>query len=146
MPFEQYMKQRLFRPLKMRNSTVDSNEILSNQKRAIGHMTGMAKMSPIWSMIGAGLVYTSAADLARFVQLHLNKGTLEGERFLDESLIDAMYTPHGYPGATEPADAYYGLGLALSKLTGELQDETIKLFSDDTTKTFVLERRNNKGA
>jgi CubicO group peptidase (beta-lactamase class C family) len=116
MPFKQYIKQRLFRPLGMHNSTVDSDEILSNPSRAIGQMiVGIAKVPPIWSMIGAGLVYTSAADLARFVQLHINKGTLEGKRLLDGSLLDAMYTPHGFSGTTEQPDGYYGLGIVIDR-------------------------------
>ncbi len=39
-----------------------------------------------------------------------------------------------------------GTALAIYSFWILLQDETIKLFSDDTTKTVVLERRSNKGA
>ena len=116
MPFEQYMKQRLLCPLGMRNSTLDSNEILCNTDRAIGHMIGIAKGPSIFPMLGAGGIYSSAADLARFVQLHIKKGILEGKRFLDESLIDAMYTPHGFEGAAEHPDVYYGPGILIGRM------------------------------
>lgn len=112
MPFEQYMKERLFRPLGMPNSTIDSKEILSNSDRAIGHEFGLVKLPPVLPLIGAGGVYTSSADFAKFVQLHINKGTIEGKRILDDSLIDAMHTPKGVIGHP---DHYYGLGIHIDK-------------------------------
>ena len=48
--------------------------------------------------------------------------------------------------AIDLLDIPTGTALAIYSFWVLLQDETIKLFSDDTTKTVVLERRNNKGA
>jgi CubicO group peptidase (beta-lactamase class C family) len=114
-PFEQYMDEHVFGLLRMHNSTVDSNEILSNSDRAIGHTIGIAKNPPTLGLLGAGGVSTSAADLARFVQMNINKGIVQDKRFLSESLIDAMYAPHGYSGANEPPEAYYGLGIGIER-------------------------------
>ena len=114
-PFEQYLKERIFVPLKMSNSTLDKNEILSNPDRAIGHMIGIAKFPSTHSLLGAGGVFTSAADLARFVRLHINKGTLEGKRLLDDSLIDGMLAPHALIDDSEDEDYYYGLGVIIGR-------------------------------
>jgi len=113
--FEQYMEERVFGPLGMYNSTVDGKEILSNSDRAIGHTIGIAENPPTHGLLGAGGVSTNAADLARFVQMHINKGIVEGKRFLSESLIDAMYTPHGFAEANESPEAYYGLGIGIER-------------------------------
>ena len=39
-PFKDYLKERLFTPLGMSNTTADRQEILDNSERAIGHMMG----------------------------------------------------------------------------------------------------------
>jgi len=112
--FEQYMKERIFVPLSMPNSTVDMNEILGKSDRAIGHTVGIAKNPSAHCLLGAGGVWTSAADLARFVRLHINKGTLEGERLIADSLIDAMLAPRALIDDSED-EQYYGLGIIIGR-------------------------------
>jgi len=113
-PFEQYMAERVFGPLGMTNSTLDINKIHSNSERATGHMIGIAKHPSTHGLLGAGGVWTSSADLARFIRLHINKGTLEGKRLLDESLIDAMLMPNALIDDSQ-GKHYYGLGIIIGR-------------------------------
>jgi CubicO group peptidase (beta-lactamase class C family) len=126
MPLGQYIGQRLLRPLGMPNSTLDSNEILRNEERAVGHMIGIAEGPIVFPMLGAGGVYSSAADLAKFAQLHINKGRLDDKPFLDESLMDAMYMPHGFEGTAEHPDVYYGSGILIGRKERE-EPESVDL-------------------
>jgi len=117
--FDQYLKEHLFIPLGMYRSTVNI-KCLSNEKTASGYKRGLFGlkvpnrfMSP---PIGAGGVYISAVDLAKFVQFHLNKGRVGNIQFLDKELLDEMYAPR-----TRVADpeVYYGYGIFIKNKTSE---------------------------
>jgi len=115
-PFEQVMADRVFRPLGMLNSTLDPNEVRSNTNRAIGHMIGIAEHPTAHGLIGAGGVWTSASDLAQLMRLFLNEGTVDGKRFLDESLIDTMLTPNAVINKPEDEDKLlHSMGIVFSK-------------------------------
>ena len=88
--FVEYMKARLFDPLDMPNSSVDMEFIRQNQNRAIGHTPHIRKETLEMPMIGAGGVYTSAKDLAKFVQFHLNWGKVSDHSILNRKYIESM--------------------------------------------------------
>jgi len=105
-PFAKYVEEKVFTPLNMPNCTLDTEFIRNHPNRAVGHMQ-YVKQIPLamdvpW--VGAGSVYASARGLARFVQFFLNRGKVDGQIILDESLITSMYTP-SLPNKD------YGLGL-----------------------------------
>jgi CubicO group peptidase (beta-lactamase class C family) len=85
-PFEDYLKERLFTPLGMSHTTADRKAILADSERAIGQMTGMAKVPAVHPALGSAGVYSTARDMARFVQLHINLGTLDGRPFVERAL------------------------------------------------------------
>jgi len=116
-PFELYLKEKLFSPLGMAGSTADRNAILEDHERAVGHTGGIAKMTAVYPALGAGGVYSTARDMARFLQLHINRGTVDGRRFLDRALMDAIYRPAGL-ARTDP-NVYYGFGVFLDKRSPE---------------------------
>ncbi len=90
-PLAQYMREKVFDPLSMSNSSMDMDAIKANPHSAIGHTSGIKKLPVEVSMLAAGGVYTNATDLCRFVQFHLNRGRVGGTRLLDERLLDRMY-------------------------------------------------------
>ena len=93
MAFSEYLDEKIFRPLSMSSTTVNAKRILENPNRAIGNVFGMKQLPAIVPMIGAGGVYTSAEELARFVQFHLGFGKYGEKQILKtEHLID-MYKP-----------------------------------------------------
>ena len=121
-PFEQYLQDRFFAPLGMSNSTADRMEILKDSQRAMGHMTGMSRMPVVYPAVGAGSIYSTARDMARFLQLHINQGTLDGRRFLDRSLMSTIHGPVGI-ARTDP-NVYFGFGVFVDKRSPE-RKETI---------------------
>jgi CubicO group peptidase (beta-lactamase class C family) len=94
-PFEQYMTERLFRPLGMSNTALGPESELKLKDRAMGHERGFKKPRKANILLGNSGVCTSARDLSRFVQLHLNRGKIDGKTIVSESLLDfdVMYKP-----------------------------------------------------
>jgi CubicO group peptidase (beta-lactamase class C family) len=98
MPFVQYVQEKVLDPLGMKDSTLDVKRIRSTPTRAIGH-TAANPFRP-WVdflLIPSGGVWTTAADMARYLQFHINRGTLGDDLLLREDLAETMYTPPNMP-------------------------------------------------
>ncbi len=96
MPFEAYSQQALFEPLGMdRTSWFLSG--LSGQPIAFPHVReGNAYETlphPGFPDYPAGQLRTSVGQLARFLQMIQNGGSLGGERILEAATVSAMLTP-----------------------------------------------------
>ena len=77
------------------------------------------------SIAPAGSINSSVLDIARFVQLHLNRGTLGDERIVSEAAIAEMHSPQivggaaPYPAVTGFSRHWaYGLGWWVSEYRG----------------------------
>ncbi len=108
-PFEQYLEEKVFSPLGMVNSTADRDRILKTKDRAMGSMIAMSRVPAVYPALGAGGVYSSARDMARFLQLQMAEGVVDGKRLLPDASIRAMQRPTGIL-STDP-NVYYGNGL-----------------------------------
>ena len=75
------------------------------------------------SVMAAGAINTSVADLANWMRLHLGKGEFGGERLLPATLIDALHAPrvlyNTQPEFPEYGDAHYGLGFRSQSYRGD---------------------------
>ncbi len=86
--FEEYVKQRIFDPLEMKNSSLDFVEIEKNKNRAVP----ISGKYPLYiPMLGAGAEYMSLNDMVNYIQFFLNNGVVDGKRILREDLIKEMY-------------------------------------------------------
>lgn len=124
MPFDQFLKTRVFTPLGMN----DTYFYLPSEKRSrlvylYDMRDGMAKVSgkiqdnvdPQYPALegtyfsgGAGLSST-AEDYAKFLQMFLNKGEFNGVRILSRKTVELMLTPQLQP----PLNNQVGLGFGL---------------------------------
>jgi CubicO group peptidase (beta-lactamase class C family) len=107
--FEAYMEKNIFVPLGMKNSSFDAEVVRQNKNRAIGHSKPYEKIPVAIPMIPAGSVYSSAEDMAKFIQFHLNRGKFNNKSLLKPDLIDEIYT---IPFPLEGQEAGYALGIA----------------------------------
>jgi CubicO group peptidase (beta-lactamase class C family) len=107
-PFIEYMREELFEPLGMTNSTYDQRYVMENRIFAKGHSRGYKAPQAIIPMIPAGSVFSSAREMARFVSFHLSGGMVNGKRILDEALLKEMYRPQ-FPVKNQVGG--YGLGI-----------------------------------
>ncbi len=116
-PYQNYLQEKLFVPLGMKNTTADLQKVRANPQRAVGHMMGMAKMPAGYPALGAGGLYSSVNDLARLLQLHISLGTRDGCSFLDPSLVETIHAPVGI-AKTNP-NVHYGQGLYIDTRSPE---------------------------
>jgi CubicO group peptidase (beta-lactamase class C family) len=105
MPFDRYLQERIFAPLRMADTGF---EVPANKRGRIADMTTTdadgklqlartvpppgERMNPFLS--GAGGLYSTASDYARFAQMLLNGGQLEGARILGRKTVELMRQNH----------------------------------------------------
>lgn len=104
MPYEGFLKQRVFDPLGMKDTTFyPSTEQM--QRAAITYEKKEDKLSAVaTSIIGppknakfpipAGGLYSTASDLANLYQMMLRRGTAGGTRILSEKSVELMTQTH----------------------------------------------------
>ena len=104
MPYEQFMEQRLFKPLKMKDTTfwpsAKQVQRLAKSYKANAAKNGLEETTvtqlryPLTDRsrepMPAGGLFSTASDVARFCQMILNGGTLDGKRYLSESAVKQM--------------------------------------------------------
>jgi CubicO group peptidase (beta-lactamase class C family) len=110
-PFPDVVRDSLLSPLGMDRSTFDRTLVRAADNRAVGHSGSVTQ--PVDSpMTGAGGLWASAADLARFLRFQLGAGTVDGRTLLDGALMEQMRT---VPEPRAAAPAGYALGVARSR-------------------------------
>ncbi len=96
-PFEQYVQEHIFAPLKMTHSTFyqpvpkGMEKLPSDGYR--GDTTKPAVGFEIFNPVGAGGLSSTAADMGRFGQALLHGGALEGVQILKAETLAQMWTP-----------------------------------------------------
>ncbi len=92
MPFEQYVKEKVLDPIGMDSSSLDMTVIEGIENRAIGHSDNGEILPLRIPMIPSGGVYSTARDMAKYLQFHINKGVINGRRVLRADLMEEMHT------------------------------------------------------
>jgi CubicO group peptidase (beta-lactamase class C family) len=98
--------------------------------RGVGVVTGMHDPARVrrWEAGGSGMIST-APDYARFLQMLLNGGTLDGRRYLKPETVALMTKDHVGPGSGVKRDYYYfpgagsGFGYGFAVRTQALASE-----------------------
>jgi len=123
MPYEQFMDQRLFKPLGMKDTTFwpDSKQVrrLAKSYKPNAAKNGLEETTitqlryPLTDRtrepMPAGGLFSTAADVARFCQMMLNRGELDGRRYLSEAAVAQMTTRQ----TPDTVKEKYGLGLSI---------------------------------
>ena len=107
-PFPAVMHVRLLAPLGMNHSTFDRATVRATKDRAVGHSDSLAAEPVDIPMTGAGGLWTSAADLAKFLRFQLGDGTVDGRPVLGAAQMAEMRT---VPAPHAGAPAGYALGV-----------------------------------
>ncbi len=112
-PFPEWMRQNVFEPLGMRNTVVRAAPSQIVENSAQGYIPepegGYRDASDLGGAMGAGGIYTTLSDLARWVE-NLETGELGGR-----GVIEAMTTPYVL---TTGDTTEYGFGLFIDELRG----------------------------
>jgi CubicO group peptidase (beta-lactamase class C family) len=120
MPYEEFLDQRLFKPLGMKDTTFwpDESQLarLAKSYKPGANKTGLEETTitqlryPLNDRkrqpMPAGGLFSTAADVGRFCQMILNGGTFEGKRYLSVAAVKEMTSKQTPAALKDP----YGLG------------------------------------
>ena len=110
LPFHEYVKKKLLDPMGMEASTFNMKKIKADSRRAAGHDGSGSALPVEIPMIPSGGFYSNAAELAGWVQWHLNGGKIDSKPFIAAGLFQQMYDiPNRLPHQTSG----YGLGTGI---------------------------------
>jgi CubicO group peptidase (beta-lactamase class C family) len=133
MPFDQFLRKRLFEPLGMKDTWFflpedKASRLVSVQKPEDGKWVRFPKTFydtdyPVtgakkYFAGGAGLSST-AKDYATFLQMYLNGGELNGHRILSRTTIRAIMGNQNHKVWGPDAESYYGLAFSVTTKRGE---------------------------
>jgi len=112
-PWRTYMEQRVYDPLGMKHTSSRVRPGLENHataQYAFDAAGNFLRVAPYgFDHDGASANWSSANDLARFLQMHLNEGVLDGQRVLAKESAQAMRT---LSSVRDPARPDSGNGIA----------------------------------
>ena len=104
MTFEAYMKQHIFEPIGMKNSSffrIDSTSRLATKPHVIGDSL-QKEVSKIYPYnrrhAGSSTLHSNVEDMLLWARVYLNKGTIDGKQIFSEetyNLITKIHTPEG---------------------------------------------------
>ncbi len=135
-PWEQQVKEQLFTPLGMTNSTLTANTLKGNPNLAVPY--GLEKDStlkilnhyPIEGMGPAGSIYSSVSDMAKWVQTWVSGGKLNGKEilpagYIKEAMSGQMISNGNPPGMRRPDIQFgmYGFAWGMTSYKGHYRVE-----------------------
>ena len=156
-PYNDYMSKHVLEPLGMTHSTFDAAAIPAGA--LVGeHVTtpeGVVEATALSDFSGferpAAGIYSTCDDMARWMQMNLNRGELDGVRILEPESYDLLWTPVAATGYDEffgPWAGQYGLGWSIGENGGhfltshpggaEGQNIHFQLAPDDNLGVVVL--------
>ena len=131
MSWDDFIRTRLFEPLGMTDSVTNPRYLKDRDNVAAPHEDVQGKLQTVVQRMdahvgAAGSIHASAADLARWLRLQLDRGMLDGKQIVDAAVIEETRTPHT-PMRLTPLErtlfpsrhfSAYGLGWFLSDTYG----------------------------
>ena len=133
LPWEEFLKQKIFLPLGMRNSGCSLSEYLASAEYSLAYNQRGEKFEPIafpspdkkimFGPRASGSVFSTAEDMVRWLLFQLNEGEIEGKRLISKARFKEMHTPQivrpASPGeAPEIEHQSYGLGWMIDAYRG----------------------------
>jgi CubicO group peptidase (beta-lactamase class C family) len=128
--FDQFLKQRIFDPLGMKDTAFYQPEEKAPRIANIYTVSpgGLGKQeTPGWLATrtlfsGGGGLWSTAEDYLQFAQMLVNGGELNGKRLLSPRTVDLMSSNHvgGLFAASSPARAGMGFGLTVEVVVDQI--------------------------
>jgi len=98
MAWDEFVTDRLLKPLGMDNTFFRKEEILRHQNRSLGYQKTADKWAAvpygdIYFMGGAGCISSSISDMSKWVLFHLNGGRVGDQQLISSDTIKELMTP-----------------------------------------------------
>lgn len=121
--FDNYCKDNIFTPLGMKNSSFYYRDIKRMQRAVPYQLRGNFHLRlPFYDVpkSGAGGLLTSIEDLSHFLIAHMNNGTYNGVRILDNSTVELMHTIYCENPNSGVLNFSYGFGWMFFNINGTI--------------------------
>ena len=131
MSWDDFIRQRIFEPSGMTDSVTNPRYLKLRTNIAVPHEDVKSKLQTVVQRedahVGAaGSIHASISDIALWMRLQLNNGSLDGKQIVDSAIIAETRTPHTPMKLTDierklfPSRHFsaYGLGWFLSDIHG----------------------------
>ena len=109
MPYEEYVTQRILAPLGMTNTSFDPRAVATaTLASGYRYWGGSYRVMPpdVFAATSAGQMYSTGADMARFMLCELQGGQEDGARVLGSEWVRRMLTPRFDESPQLPASGY----------------------------------------
>jgi CubicO group peptidase (beta-lactamase class C family) len=88
-PYSQYLKENIFKPLKMNSSFVDYNDtLIVNFSK--GYIAKKEINEPLIRDQAAGLVHSNVIDMSHYIQFFLDSGVFDNQQIVSKKSIEEM--------------------------------------------------------
>jgi CubicO group peptidase (beta-lactamase class C family) len=118
MALERYFRERIFEPLRMADTDLVRSDRVAS-RLATGYTLGRHGVTAVpdrdWIGAGAGGIYSTVRDMARFAAALMGGGDNEHGSILEPATLAAMFEPHFRPDPRVPG---WGLGFARGEAGG----------------------------
>ena len=133
LPFDEYLQTHIFEPLGMSNTAfylpdAKKDRLVAVQTKEEGNWINypITFYDPNYPIKGARRFFSGGAglsstaeDYAKFLQMYLNHGELNGKRLLSRTTVDVVMANHIGDLWSENSDSYYGLAFAVQDQGGQ---------------------------
>jgi CubicO group peptidase (beta-lactamase class C family) len=126
--YEEIVRERIFKPLGMNNSTFSIDELKAKGDFAFPYRLEGEKEFIKIALINTGIaspangIYTNVEDLMQWLRLHLARGKINGKQFIPGKIIREMHTIQmayrSYPASPHWFTLGYGLGWIIDVYAG----------------------------
>lgn len=117
--WEEFVRQRIFAPLGMASTHINSAEVEAAPDFSRGYREHKNKVERMdfyqefQAMAPAGSIYSSVTDMSQWMLMQLNGGKLGEQQFLSGGQVQLMHTPHMFIAKGQYSElpySSYGLG------------------------------------
>jgi CubicO group peptidase (beta-lactamase class C family) len=119
-PYKEYIRGHIFRPLGMKRSFFDQEEVENDQDAATPYVITrdqerLPSRYPYGGITSDGGIISNVLDLAQYIAMFLGRGQADGNRILSPESIEMMESAHIATPLEGPFGIYgYGFGLGIT--------------------------------
>jgi CubicO group peptidase (beta-lactamase class C family) len=123
-PFEAYVQEHIFTPLRMSHTTLLLKEVAPESLVSphVANDAGAVVVSEVYpysrSFAGGSGLFSNVEDMTRYALAQLKRGELDGVRILSETSYDLMWEAVTETDIPDPTASHYGLGWMIGDHNG----------------------------